>query len=169
MAESQRFIDRYSSALPEPHCDHCGFKLSGLAERGICPECGSDFEPATTGIPRQFRLARAAGYLALPIGIAVAAVVLTALLDTSTSDGATLGVLLLLPAPLAIAWFGWRAGRASTLVFTRCMPRRRAQGGLFVLLFGVCQFIGFSAMFLGLLGAGALLSLGLVVARGIDA
>ena len=49
------------------------------------------------------------------------------------------------------------------------MPRRRAQGGLFVLLFGVCQFIGFSAMFLGLLGAGALIALGLVVARGIDA
>ncbi len=169
MAESQRFIDRYSTALAEPHCDHCGFKLSGLAERGICPECGSDFEPATTGIPRRLHRLRAAGYLSLPIGIAVAAVALTALLDTGTSDGATIGVLLLLPAPLAIAWFGWRGGRASMLLFTRCIPRRRAEGGLFVLLFGVCQLIGFSAMFLGRLGAGALLSLGLAVARGIDA
>jgi len=160
MTESQRFIDRYSSALPEPHCDHCGFALSGLADRGTCPECGTEFDPATTGIPRRFRLARAAGYLALPIGIAIASVALTALLDTSTSDGATFGILILLPAPLAIAWFGWRTGRAATLVFTRCNPRRRAQGGLSV---------GFLAMFLGLLGTGLLLSLGFAVARGIDA
>jgi len=33
----------------------------------------------------------------------------------------------------------------------------------------VCQFIGFLAMFLGLLGTGLLLSLGFAVARGIDA
>ncbi|MCE2884721.1 MAG: hypothetical protein LW806_07470 [Planctomycetaceae bacterium] len=169
MAESQRFIDRYSTALAEPHCDHCGFKLSGLAERGICPECGSDFEPATTGIPRRFRLARAAGYLALPVAIATIACLVTSIATPRGSDGIAIGMLLLLPAPLAIAWFGWRAGRASMLLFTRCMPRRRAQGGLFVLLFGVCQCIGFSAMFLGLLGAGALIALGLVVARGIDA
>ncbi len=169
MPESQRFIDRYSTALAEPHCDHCGFKLSGLAERGICPECGSDFEPATTGIPRRFRLARAAGYLALPVAIATIACLVTSIATPRGSDGIAIGMLLLLPAPLAIAWFGWRAGRASMLLFTRCMPRRRAQGGLFVLLFGVCQCIGFSAMFLGLLGAGALIALGLVVARGIDA
>ena len=169
MAESQRFIDRYSSALPGPHCDHCGFALSGLADRGTCPECGTEFDPTTTGIPRQFRLARATGYLALPVAIATVACLVTSVATPRGSDGIATGVLLLLPAPLAIAWFGWRAGRMSMLVFTRCNPRRRAQGGLFVLLFGVCQFIGFSAMFLGLLGAGALIALGLVVARGIDA
>lgn len=27
-----------------PYCHECGYELTGLAERGVCPECGTAFE-----------------------------------------------------------------------------------------------------------------------------
>lgn len=169
MADSQRFIDRYTSALPSPHCDHCGFTLAGLAERGLCPECGTAFEPATTSIPRQRRLLRLAGYLALPLVIATVSTVATGVFATSRREGVVLGMMLFVPAPLSIAWFGWRAGRGTTLVFTRCMPRRRAESALCVALYGFCQFVSFVTMFVGLVGAGLIVVVGFMVADGLDA
>jgi hypothetical protein len=184
MAESPKFIERYTSALPEPHCDHCGFALKGHVEghvesnveshgtRGNCPECGTDFDPQTVTVPRRMRRLRVVGYLSLPFGVAVLFLLLLTIAVNATSTpelGPLNAALLFAPVPLACAWLGYRATRLTPVVFGRCMPRRRAQSTAAVLASGLCLAIGFLMMFSGVLLAGFVLAMGFLVQSGIDA
>ncbi|MEY2794528.1 MAG: hypothetical protein RIR10_244 [Planctomycetota bacterium] len=172
MPESPKFIERYTCALPEPHCDHCGFALKGLGERGNCPECGTDFDPQTVTVPRRMRRLRVVGYVLLPLAIAVIwfiALVLWLFIEPEWDPQPLLAVALLLPVPLAGAWLGYRATRLTPVVFGRCMPRRRAQSTAAVLASGLCLAIGFFMMFCGVLIAGWLLAVGLLSQSGVDA
>jgi hypothetical protein len=36
-------VRRATSARKDPFCIHCGYALTGLAEQGRCPECGSGY------------------------------------------------------------------------------------------------------------------------------
>jgi hypothetical protein len=188
MAESPKFIERYTSALPEPHCDHCGFALKGHVEghvesnvesnveshgtRGNCPECGTDFDPQTVTVPRRMRRLRVFGYLTLPFGVAVLFLLLLTIAVNATSTpelGPLNAALLFAPVPLACAWLGYRATRLTPVVFGRCMPRRRAQSTTAILASGLCLAIGFLMMFSGVLLAGFVLAMGFLVQSGIDA
>jgi hypothetical protein len=176
MAESPKFIERYTSALPEPHCDHCGFALQGHVEspreRGNCPECGTDFDPQTVTIPRRMRGLRVAGYLALPFAIALFFLLILVVLITQSiayEPEPLHAALLFAPIPLAGAWLGYRATRLTVIVFGRCMPRRRATATPAVLASGLCLAIGFLMMFGGVLLAGFVLAMGFLVQSGIDA
>lgn len=184
MAESPKFIERYTSALPEPHCDHCGFALQGHVEghvegnveshvtRGNCPECGTDFDPQTVTVPRRMRRLRVVGYVLLPLAIAVIWFIALALwmnIEPEFDPQPLVGVLLVLPMPLTVLWLGYRATRLTPVVFGRCMPRRRAQSTAAVLASGLCLAIGFLMMFSGVLLAGFVLAMGFLVQSGIDA
>jgi hypothetical protein len=39
-------VRRVTSAGTDPFCVHCGYALTGLPERGMCPECGSAYSRA---------------------------------------------------------------------------------------------------------------------------
>lgn len=186
MAESPKFIERYTSALPEPHCDHCGFALTGHlgrhvdghgeshaeshVERGNCPECGTDFDPHTVTVPRRMRRLRVVGYLSLPFAVAFAFTLLLAIAANVWPALEPLNAaLLFVPVPLAVVWLGYRATRLTPVVFGRCMPRRRAQSTAAVLASGLCLAIGFLMMFGGVLLAGFALAMGFLVQSGIDA
>ncbi|MFM1869249.1 MAG: hypothetical protein RL591_2657 [Planctomycetota bacterium] len=180
MPESPKFIERYTSALPEPHCDHCGFALQGhleghvegLGARGNCPECGTDFDPQSVTIARRIRRLRVVGYLTLPFGVAVLFLLLL-IIAANVWSGPELGplsaALLFVPVPLAGAWLGYRATRLTPVVFGRCMPRRRAQSTAAVLASGLCLAIGFFMMFSGVLLAAWVLVMGFMIQSGVDA
>lgn len=168
MAESQTFIDRYSTMLPEPHCDHCGVGLAGLPEDGVCPECGTNYDSVATSLPRQIDRGRVAIYLVAPLALALGACICAGIINPETTFGFLMSYLFFLPAAPAIAWFGWRVGRASTLLFTRCMPRRNAEGPVSILVFGAVQFFGFSTMLLGLLSTGVVITIGFILVRRFD-
>ena len=176
MPESPKFIERYTSALPVPHCDHCGFALQGhvegLGERGNCPECGTDFDPQTVTVPRRMRRLRVVGYVLLPLAIAVIWFIALALwmnIEPEFDPQPLVGVLLALPLPLTVLWLGYRATRLTPVVFGRCMPRRRAQSTAAVLASGLCLAIGFFMMFGGVLLAGWVLAVGFLLQSGVDA
>ena len=196
MAESPKFIERYTSALSEPHCDHCGFALTGHVgghvesngesngeshvegnveshgERGNCPECGTDFDPQTVTVPRRMNRLRVFGYLTLPFAVAMFFLLLLTIAVNATSTpelGPLNAALLFAPVPLACAWLGYRATRLTPVVFGRCMPRRRAQSTAAVLASGLCLAIGFLMMFSGVLLAVFVLAMGFLVQSGIDA
>ena len=184
MPESPKFIERYTSALPEPHCDHCGFALTGHlgghvdghgeshGTRGNCPECGTDFDPQTVTVPRRINRLRVFGYLTLPFAVAMFFLLLLTIAVNATSTpelGPLNAALLFAPVPLACAWLGYRATRLTPVVFGRCMPRRRAQSTAAVLASGLCLAIGFLMMFSGVLLAGFVLAMGFLVQSGIDA
>jgi hypothetical protein len=188
MAESPKFIERYTSALPEPHCDHCGFTLKGHlgghgkghgkghgespSERGNCPECGADFDPQTVTIPRRMRRLRITGYLALPFAIALFFLLILVVLITQSiayEPEPLHAALLFAPIPLAGAWLGYRATRLTVIVFGRCMPRRRANATPAVLASGLCLAIGFLMMFGGIVLAGFVVVIGFLAQSGVDA
>lgn len=169
MAVSQRFIDRYTCALPEPHCDHCGFTLATKSERGRCPECGTDFDPQSVWIARTMRRAAVCGYLALPIALTANIVLLVILINNQRQLQPVGIAFFLAPAFLSVAWCGFRAQRMTLVVFARCMPRRRAESAICVALSGVCMLIGFAMIFGGIVLAGLVIALGLAVQSGLDA
>ncbi|MDI9402358.1 MAG: hypothetical protein QM516_00665 [Limnohabitans sp.] len=169
MAVSQHFLNRYTRALTEPHCDHCGFTLATNSDRGCCPECGTDFDPQSVCIARTMRRLPVLGYLALPICVAITLVVVMIVIDAYDSLSPMAIASFLAPAFFAIAWCGFRAQRMTLVVFARCMPRRRAESALCIALSGVSMLIGFAMIFGGIVLAGLVFALGMAVQSGLDA
>lgn len=103
----------------DPHCGHCGFSLTGLPDHGLCPECGTDYDPR-----RSYWLLQAPSASAsfwhfaeiLLVGIAIVIAGITAY-----------PILVLLAVPATLVLLGWRLRR-----YCRTMRERVLAPGMTV-------------------------------------
>lgn len=101
----------------DPHCGHCGYTLSGLADHGRCPECGTEYDPGNSHwLLEAPTVSETVRYFAV--------IVLLGLL-ASIVGAAIFPPLALLTAPLTLMVFGSRLRRYRSIMRARVLPPAR--------------------------------------------
>lgn len=101
----------------DPHCRHCGFTLQGLADRGQCPECGTEYDPGNRHwLLESPTVSDTVGHFA---GIVVLGLL------ASLGGAAVFPPLALLTVPLTLMMFGSRLRRYRSIMRARVFPPAR--------------------------------------------
>lgn len=84
----------------DPHCGHCGFSLTGLPDHGLCPECGTDYDPSSSRMLYEVPSTYACmAHLGRPILYCLLALPFAVIFFPPAA---------MFAIPIGTFWFGWR-------------------------------------------------------------
>ncbi len=141
------------SAVREPLCPTCGYNLTGLPTRGICPECGRSFDLALLSVRRRKPWLGWCS-LALPPATIIAVEVVAAFfgqVGSMIASGLLAFIGLIWPCVLAVRLANWRHHTrcADAIERFRRPPRDETRVALMVALIFTLLVVDLCALFVG--------------------
>ena len=120
-------LARLFKPTDEYACAQCAFRLKGLPDEGVCPECGQRYTRATA--VRLFqppRISDVLSYLAVPLALPCSLFVIGALPLLAAGDGLAACIYLigLLTLPPCMIWLGSRFSALERGI-SACLPPQR--------------------------------------------